>query len=50
MARPNIVQAVRSVDDSAIASDLTWRGSQRETNCVDYYSKTATMPPWIYNQ
>jgi hypothetical protein len=60
--RPNVVQAVRSVRDQAIPSDLTWR-QKSETpkeadeeagpaeDCADYYSnKTGRLPPWIYNQ
>ena len=46
--RPNVVQAVRSLDDSAIASDLTWDESQGSSDF--YYSKPAQTPQWIYNQ
>lgn len=49
--RPNIVQAVRSVDDRAIASDLTWTPEyERRDKIADYYSSPGRLPPWIYNQ
>eukprot|EP00750_Incisomonas_marina_P026763 INCI5945.3.p1 GENE.INCI5945.3~~INCI5945.3.p1 ORF type:complete len:912 (-),score=145.95 INCI5945.3:2427-4871(-) len=48
---PNVVQAVRSVDDRAIASDLTWTPEyERRDKIADYYSSPGRLPPWIYNQ
>ncbi len=52
ICRPAIVQAVRSVDDRAIASDLTWTlESEQRDKEADYYSRPGgAIPRWIYNQ
>ena len=50
--RPSVVQAVRSIDDRAIASDLAWTPTYEKMGRVDAYwaAFAGRIPDIIYQQ